>query len=437
MWFAANGDHGRHQLQDNVYTTFLPRVGVAWQIHPDMVVRGGYGLYAYLWSLDTYGSGEGSAFGSSGNLTDSSNGFTPIGSLSGTNPQFPYISAGTSNSAFNGTGPGYNQQHTPVAKIQQYNAAIEKQIGKNMAASIAYVGSRSMNLNFNVDINQVPQSKLALVDQQFRPYPQFNSITGSTNNAIANYNSLQVTFQRRLTNNFSIASSYVWSKFLDEFDSSAWGSRGGTQTYQNAYDPHANYGPSNFDTRHAFKGDAIVLLPFGLGRQFLNRNRLVDEAVGGWQVATDYVLQTGNPITVTIPSAVASSYTSGNLYPNLVGDPRNAPRTILQWYNACLSTSTVTCTNPAFASPGNGVFGNNHRNNVFGPGQIIFDLSAGKTFNLWAERYSFQLRVDAINALNHANFSNPGTSLSTGSAGVISNTTNNGRALQLGGRFSF
>jgi hypothetical protein len=439
MWYAANGDHGRHQLQDNVYNTFLPRVGFAWQLHPDMVVRGGYGLYAYLWSLDTYGSGEGSAFGSSGSYSDTTNGFTPAGSLSGTNPQFPYVAAGTSNSAFNGptSGVSYNQQKTPVAKIQQYNIAIEKQIGANMAASIAYVGSKSMNLNFNVDTNQVPQSKLALVDQQFRPYPQFGSVTGSTNNADANYNSLQFTFQRRLTTNFSIASSYVWSKFLDEYDSSAWGSRGGTQTYQNAYDPHANYGPSNFDTRHAFKGDAILILPFGRGRMFLNQNKILDEAVGGWGLSSTYVLQTGNPITVTIPSGIAQSYTSGNLYPNLVGDPRNAPRTIAQWYNACLPTSLVVCTNPAFASPGNGTFGNNHRNNVFGPGQINFDLSAGKTFNLWAERYTFQLRVDAINALNHANFGNPGTSLSTGSAGVINSTTNGGRALQLGGRFAF
>jgi Carboxypeptidase regulatory-like domain len=437
MWYEANGDHGRHQLQNNVYNTFLPRVGIAWQIRPDMVVRGGYGLYAYLWSLDTYGSGEGSAFGASGSLSDTTNGFTPLGSLSGANPQFPYVSTSKLNSAFNGQGVSYNQQQTPVAKIQQYNLTVEKQIGGNMAASIAYVGSRSMNLNFNVDIDQVPQGQLALVDQQFRPYPQFNGVTGSTNNSIANYNSLQLTFQRRLTNNFSIASSYVWSKFLDEYDSSAWGSRGGTQTYQNAYDPHANYGPSNFDVRDAFKGNAIVLLPFGYGRQFLNKNKLVDEAVGGWQVATDYVLQTGNPITVTLPSTIAQSYTSGNLYPNLVGDPRNAPRTIAQWFNACLPTSTVACTSPAFASPGNGTFGNNRRNDVFGPGQIIFDLSAGKTFNLWAERYTFQLRVDAINALNHANFGNPGTSLSTGSAGVITSTTNGGRALQLGGRFSF
>src|SRR5438105_6462517 len=121
MWYAAVGDHGRHQLQNNVYDTFLPRVGFAWQVRRDTVVRGGYGLYAYLWSLDTYGSGEGSAFGASGSLTDTSNGFTPIGALSGTNPQFPYVSTSTSNSAFNGQNVGHNQQSTPAAKITEHN----------------------------------------------------------------------------------------------------------------------------------------------------------------------------------------------------------------------------------------------------------------------------------------------------------------------------
>jgi hypothetical protein len=426
MWYAVNGDHGRHKLQNNVYSTFLPRVGFAYQIHPGTVIRGGYGLYAYLWSLDTYGSGEGSAFGSSGSITDTSNGVTPIGALSAANPQLTYVAANTVNSSFNGQGVSYNQQQTPVAKIQQYNLAVEKQIGTNMAASLAYVGSKSMNLNFNVDINQVPESKLAQVDQAFRPFPQYNNVTGSTNNADANYNSLQVTFQRRLTNNFSIASSYVWSHFLDEYDSSAWGSRGGTQTYQRAYDVHANYGASNFDVRNAFKGDAIFLLPFGIGKAFLNKNKFLDEAIGGWQVASDYVLQTGNPVTMTVNGANNSFAQSGNWYPNQVGDPRAAPRNLTKWFNTA-----------AFASPASGTFGTNHRNNVYGPGQIIFDLSAGKTFNLWAERYKFQLRVDAINALNHANFGNPGTAIGSGGAGTITSTTNSGRNLQLGGRFSF
>ncbi|WP_128915226.1 TonB-dependent receptor [Granulicella sibirica] len=436
MWYAANGDHGRHQLQNNVYTTFLPRVGFAYQVRPDLVVRGGYGLYAYLWSLDTYGSGEGSAFGSQGSLSDTTNGLKVLGSLSGTNPQFLYIPAGTTNSAFNGQGVSYNQQNTPVAKIQQYNGTIEKQIGANMAATIAYVGSKSMNLNYNVDINQVPVGKMAVVDQQFRPFTQYNNVTGSTNNATANYNSLQLTFSKRLTNTFSISSSYVWSKFLSEFDSSAWGSRGGTQTYQNAYDPSTNYGPSNFDTRHAFKGNAIFLLPFGSGKMFLNKSKFQDEIVGGWNVSSTYALQTGNPITVTVPSTLGQSYTSGNLYPNIVGSTRGA-KTLAQWFNPAYSTATNQVAGAGFSIPTNGTFGNMQRNSIYGPGLENFDLSAGKTFNLWAERYKFQLRVDATNALNHANFSNPGTSLGTGAAGTITSTQNNGRNLQLGGRFSF
>src|SRR5205814_3211058 len=122
------------------------------------------------------------------------------------------------HSADNRQESTHNHQQTPVAKIQQYNVSLQKQLGTHMVATIAYVGSKSMNLNFNVDTNQVPVGKLAVVDQQFRPFPQFTNITGSTNNADANYNSLQTTFQRRLTNNVSFAASYVWSKFLDEYD---------------------------------------------------------------------------------------------------------------------------------------------------------------------------------------------------------------------------
>jgi hypothetical protein len=426
QWYAANADHGRTQLQNNVYDTFLPRVGFAYTLNPTMVVRGGYGIYAYLWSLDTYGSGEGSAFGSSGSLSDTTNGFTPAGSLSGTNPQFVYVAASTNPGNFTGAGTStsYNQQNTPVAKIQQYNLTIEKQIGSNMAVTVAYVGSKSSNLNFSVDINQVPVGKLAISDQQFRPFPNQGNITGSTNNASANYNSLQFTFQRRLTTNFSINTSYVWSHFLDDADSSAWGSRGGTLTYQNANNVDANYGPSNFDTRHAFKGNAIYLLPFGRGQYFLNNNKFVDEFVGGWNLASTFVLQSGNPFTVTVPSNIAQSYTSGNLYPNRIGDPRGA-RTLTNWFNQA-----------AFAAPANGTFGNNQRNDVYGPGIIGLDLSMGKTFNLWAERYKFQLRIDATNALNHANFSNPSSSFGVNS-GVITGTTNSGRNIQLGGRFSF
>ncbi|SEG00574.1 Carboxypeptidase regulatory-like domain-containing protein [Bryocella elongata] len=459
IWFAVNKDHGRTQLQDNVYTTFLPRVGFAWQFRPGTVIRGGYGLYAYLWSLDTYGSGEGAAFGGKGSLSDSTSGLTPIGQLA-TTTNYPYVTASTSNSAFNGQNVSINAENTPTARIHQYNLSVQRQIGANMSAQIAYVGSRSVNLGFNVDNNQVPASKLiaaATNTNAQRPYTQYGTIGGNIFDAGANYNSLQLEMNRRLSRNIAFQASYVWSKFLDEFDSSAWGSRGGTTTYQSAYDVSSNYGPSNFDARHAFKGTASYVLPFGKGQMFLNHNAFLDEAVGGWQLSANFSLQTGNPFTVTVPGSLSATYAgSGNQYPSYAGNA-NLPkgqRTLAHWYNTSYQRNSTNGgqtvlfagdTAPAFIIPEYATFGNVHRDSVYGPGYEYFDLSMGKSFNLYKERYKFQLRIDANNVLNHPTFALPGTGLNTGNvgsgntgtAGKITGTIGSGRVIQLGGRFSF
>lgn len=426
MWYAANADHGRTQLQDNVYNTFLPRVGFAWQIRPNTVIRGGFGYYAYLWSLDTYGSGEGGAIGSQGSLSDTTNGYTVLGSLSGTNHNFNYVPTTTVNSAFNGQSVSYNMQKTPVTKIQQYNLTVDRTIGANMSVTLGYVGSHSTGLVFTRDINQVPESKLAQVDQAFRPYPQYNSINGSTDNADANYNSMQATFQRRMTQGLSVQASYVWSKFLDEFDSSSWGNRAGTSQYQNSYDIMADYGPSNFDVRHAFKGNVIYQMPFGKGKTFLKDNWILDEAVGGWQLTSTFIVQTGNPFTPTVSGANNSYAGSGAWYPNKIGDPHLSNRSINMWFNTA-----------AFSIPTAGTFGNNRRNDVYGPGMTTVDLSMGKTFNVFRNIYKFQLRVDATNVLNHPVFGLPNSGIGGGGAGKITSTILNGRNIQLGGRFSF
>src|SRR5260370_22753303 len=101
-----------------------------------------------------------------------------------------------------------------------------------------------------------------------------------------------------MTRGLSLSFSYVWWHFLADLDSSGWGSRAGEQPFQLANNPAANYSNSNFDVRHAFKGYAVYQLPFGKGKQFLNGNRLLDEAVGGWQIAGTVILQTGKPFTV-------------------------------------------------------------------------------------------------------------------------------------------
>jgi hypothetical protein len=439
MWYGVTKAHGRESLQAPVWSTFLPRVGFAWQVRPDTVLRGGFGLYAYTWSVDTYGSGMGAAFGSSGNLSDSTNGAYPVVLLGsdgntayqpgGQSVNAAYLTAPTTPDAYNGqNGLPYSEYHTPVPKIYQWNFGVQRELGSNMVAEVAYVGSHGYDLNFPVDINQVPESLLSPNDAGNRPFPQFQQINGSPNNVVSNYNSLQASIQRRFTSGLALNFNYTWSHFLDDQDSSGWGSRGGWQNYQNAHNPSANYGASNFDIRNMFKGSVVYELPFGKGKPFLNNNFLLDELIGGWQTSATIQLQGGNPFPITTGSSNNSFNLSGDYtqYPNVIGNPLSVPggKSNDQWFNIA-----------AYAQPAPGTYGNARRNSIYGPGLTNVNFSLGKSFPIW-ERVAFQIRGDATNIFNHASFSQPDGTLGSG-FGQITGVTVGGRRLQIYGRISF
>lgn len=448
FWFAETHANGRTSLQANVYNTFLPRIGFSWAMRPNTTIRGGFGLYAYNWSLDTYGGGMGGSVSSAGSFSDNTNGITPVALLGGngntitpivggdSGTPLPYTAASQDPTRFNGQGVSYTQYHAPVPKIYQWNFSAQRQVMTDMMVELAYVGSHGFNLAFPTDLNQVPVS-LAFPgdDSANRPYPVYQSISGSTNNAISNYNSLQATTTKRMRNGLSYSFSYVWSHFLDDMDSSGWGSRAGEQPYQLANNPAANYSNSNFDVRHAFKGYVAYQVPFGKGRRFLNGNRALDEVVGGWQISATVVLQTGNPFTVY--SDQANWTQAGSVFPDwnpgVSWKPSN--QSIHNWYNS-----------GAFLRPADGTFGNVRRNSLYGPGMNVFNMSAAKSFVVpWREGISVEFRADAQNVFNHPSFGNPSTGLggSDGegtaytSASAISGTTVGGRNLQIALRVSF
>ncbi|MFT4113242.1 carboxypeptidase regulatory-like domain-containing protein [Silvibacterium sp.] len=453
-WYGSTKAHGRGALQADVYNTILPRVGFSWQPKQDTTLNGGFGVYSYNWSLDTYGGGMGGAVLSSGNDSDQTNGITPItkldgpGTIYGTSTPLPYSAASTSPTRFNGQAVTYNEFHTPVPKIYQYNVALQKMIGSNMMTELSYVGSHGFNLNYPTDLNAVPEQYFSTNDTAYRPYSAYQGITGSSNNGISNYNSLQATISRRLAQGFSYSFNYVWSHFLDDQDSSAWGSRSGQQNYQQANNPSGNYSNSNFDIRNAFKGYALYELPFGKGRLFLNHNALLDEVIGGWQLSGTIVLSSGNPFTVY--GTQANYQQAGSVFPDwnpAVKDVKPAHRSARcepgypgcanEWYNP-----------EAFIKPADGAFGNVRRNSLYGPGIDQVNLSAGKTFSIY-ENVKLNIRADASNAFNHASFGMPTQQL-TGPSGQeagqpytwtgqqqITGTTVGGRTVQLAAHINF
>lgn len=302
-WYGTTHANGRNALETNKYTTILPRVGFAYLPHPNMTVRGGFGIYAYNLSLDTYGGGLGNVSQFSGNYNDPTNGVVPGVKLDGPGTQgltgapLPFVSPGTSPTRFNGQNAQYTQYDTPDPKIYQYNLGIQQALGTNMVFNLSYVGSHGFHLNFPTDINQVPTALLSVNDGNARPNQNYNQINGSTNDAISNYNSLQAQISRRLSSGLSFDFSYTWSHFLDDQDSSGFGSRAGPISRQYA-DAPSNYSNSNFDIRNAFKGRILYEVPLGHGRQFFNHNYLVDAFLGGYQISSTMQLQSGNPFSL-------------------------------------------------------------------------------------------------------------------------------------------
>jgi hypothetical protein len=459
----------------------MPRAGFSWQILPNTVIRGGIGVYTSTWSEDTYGGGLGNAFGSSGSLNDTSttNGICPIVSLSAglntPNTQDPgcgvagfnpltvsqlYVTAPTTPWAKNGTSPSYNQYHTPVPTNYQYSLAVEREFLRDFVASVAYVGNHGTHLNTGpVDINQVPSTKLGQ-GRSVSPYPLFSTITGSTNNALSNYNALQAVLTKRMSWGLQFSTNYTWSHFLDDMDSSGWGSREGFQDYQNAYNISQNYSNSNFDIRQMFKGEVVYQLPFGKGKMFMNTNLIADEVLGGWEISSTYIAQGGNPMGVTTGSNNTSGNLSGsgkqegilkgdytkpwqnyNLSTKTLSGPIYPYHSLNQWFNDNVEASGDTIGSQPWENPSDytNQYGTFKRNQIRGPDLTNVNFSLGKSFDILPDRgVKFQLRAEATNILNHPSFGQPGNNaIGNNSPEQITGVTIGGRVLEIVGRLSF
>ena len=451
-WFA--GQNNRTTLQKPQYAIFLPRVGFAWSIRNDTVVRGGYGMYTYNYSEDTYDPNN--LIGLGARTTSTSNGTQPD-PLNGLGPN-PLIalsaSAATAGSTLHyvvgspnannpgqyytpGTYPGANffPYNLSPGRIDQWQVSVEHEFGRDFMASLAYVGSHASNLQYPTDLNQItnptvianiaagaPGYTTQAEIQSFRPFPDWGNITGNNYNAITHYNAMQVAVTKHYSKGLLFSFNYVWSHFLDDQDSSGWGSRAGNQYWQIGDNPSANYGNSNFDIPNAFKGWASYELPFGKSKPYLNGNAVEDAVVGGWRIVGTFIKQSGVPFTIINGNGGTGSFSQCNgcqWYPNIVGNPNTG----LTPPPSTDGPGAFTYFNPtAFAPATSGTFGDSGRNTLRGPGLTVMNLSLAKNFHV-GERVAVELRSDWVNVLNHPSFGLPGFTVTGSSFGVIDNST--------------
>ena len=436
MWIAPA--NGRTNLMDGV-NVWLPRASFAWSPASKWSIRGGFGIYSLPWSIDTY-SGGAMGFGtlSSGSISNTDQ-VNPLFYAQNANPPIfvqngcvpgtgCYVLASHDPAGYNGQSVNFIPRHIPVGKNYEWSVSVQREI-RSMVVEAAYVGSHGSGLPYPVNINQIPQASLGLLPvQNYRPYPQYSAINGNYFDGYSNYDSLQISFRKRFGHGLSFDTNYVWSKMLSNYDSSGWGSRNGTNTIQNSFARNSTYSLSNFDVPQNWKGSVVYALPFGKNQKFLNHGGVANLFLGGWQVSSLFLYQSGNVFTVQMNSNNTNSQANSQ-YPNVVpGVPLYpAEKTAAMWFNPA-----------AFVAPGQYTYGNAGRNILRGPRYSDVDFSAAKTVPLpKLERGQLQFRFDATNALNHTSLGIPNSSIGSSTVGQITGAQLSGRTLQLGARLSF
>jgi hypothetical protein len=305
--------------------------------------------------------------------------------------------------------------------LHSWNVTVEREIFPTYLARAAYAGSAGRNLTILREVNAAVYASGATTatTNQRRPlFPNFGSIVSNEPTGRSRYHSVQLTLDKRFAHGFSVLSSYTLSKAMDH--SSENKQTGAVQT--NPFDLEFDWGPANFDRRHRWVTSLLYEIPGQVG------NPLLDAVASGWSVTGIFLVQSGLPFSVTSGVDNARSGTGGQLA-DLVADAslpgdRTTADAINQWFNIS-----------AFVPNALGTFGNSGRNAFRGPGYQSLDLGLHKTFNAQG-RAKVQLRIEAFNLLNDANFDLPTSSQNSGNFGKIL-TAGDPRIMQLALRFAF
>ena len=388
---------------DRVYrqnaANFEPRLGMAWTPDGRTVVRAAYG-----WAVDQPST-------------------TVVRDTTG-NPPFavPLAAAGSIalGNAANATRP---TGLAPVtvdprfsnASIQSWNVNVQRQLARDLAATIGYFGSRGQDLRISRNINQPVDG--------VRPFPSLSSsspiqpgtalgnITQVESTGFSTYHALWLSATKRLSYGLQFDGSYTWSKSLDTNSLNSSGF-----AVQDAYDIRNQYGLSDFDARHRFVLSAMYALPF-------TSHALVRD----WQIAAVIQSQTGNPVNIVTSNSTLTG-TANSVRPDVTG-PIRIIGSVEQWFD------------PSEFVAVNG-FGNLGRNVVIGPSFHNTDLAIIRNVTL-GRRYRLQVRADIFDLFNHPNFGPPGNVVGTPGFGRISRTrlptgeAGSSRQIQLAAKLSF
>lgn len=375
---------------DTKYGNIAPRVGAAYQLYQNQewqtVLRGGVGMFYDLATSEL------------GNLLNQGYPFQAFGfTSSSTYPLDPVTAAPPPLTLANLSSPSATlAAFTPNLNLPyslEWNAAMEQALGKEQNISASYLGSAGRRLVQSAFI--------------FAPNPNVGNALLVGNGATSGYNALQIQFQRRLSRGLQVLSSYTWAHSIDDASAGSFGN--GSNTAAPTVSPNANRGPSSFDIRNAFTAGVTYDVPAPKMNAFTNA------ILRGWSVQNIIQARSATPVDVVDGFFFQFHNSIANVRPDLVlGQPvyLYGPQ-----YPGGKAFNPAAFTNPPTDSNGNPLRqGNLSRNALRGFGATQWDFAVHRDFPIH-ESLKLQFRAEMFNVLNHPNFGQPRSDISSSSFG--------------------
>jgi hypothetical protein len=422
-------------ISDIDRNNFAPRLGVAFQMTPSTVLRGGYGIF-YGASTQTGEARNGFSV-SSAYVASNDGNVTPANSIDNPFPGALQQPLGAAQGLLTQVGQGIaftdTRRRQPFA--HQYSFGIQQQIPWSLLLDVSYVGSIGRDYPVNQQIAAIPEQFRAAAEQTFfatgrnplqdavtnpffglittgplaartvtrgqllRPFPHFTSVQAqSIPIGESRYDSLQFKATRRFANGFSMTASYAFSKQLEQ------------SRFLNDQDTELTKELAEFDIPQRLVISSAYELPFGPGRTFFSGTKgFAARLIEGMQINVLYTAQSGVPINITGAESTGVSA-------KLSGDEQTVDR----WFNttAFRQRQGIELVRTARLP------------DVRSGGKNNFDISFFKTTNI-TETIRLQFRAEAFNALNRPEWSSPNGAFGAATFGQVTSTNTFARQLQL------
>lgn len=443
---------------------FTPRIGLAYQLDAQTVIRGGFGIandttplerplrgfYPLAIGSNVFDTSEPACASS----TSSCFGFPAgHGTFAQGVPviQPPPISSSGSldmgaidNTLTIGTlGPGEFKR----GYVESWNLFFERQLPLNLDLNIGYVGNHFVHEMNGRDLaasrlgGKIPSYGPPCPNSDPGTCQYFGGLYQFQGYLDSHYNSLQVSVARRVGQGLFVQGAYTWSKAMGYINDDTWENN---LTFNCPECQDLNRGPLSFDHTHNFKLAYVYDLPFG--RTWSSSNKVVNYVISGWKNSSTFSAFTGDPLQLSQSVDNVGAFDTSPMPNHIAGvqylGGRRDSTGVVQWFNASAFAPNLSSC-PATGSCPISVLGNIHRTQSWlrGPGLWQLDSSLARTFKL-TERFNFEMRGEAQNLFNTVHFSDPEITCSGsgptcgGSIGQIRSSYGE-RIVQLGAHLKF